>query len=514
LKHGQSIISSKKLNKMKKRKGLKSGLISAIFISVLFINFSCNHSDSKKKLVDRAERPPNILLITVDDLGWADLGCYGADLHETPNIDAFAGTAQKFTHAYAAAAICTPTRAALLTGKSPAKLNMTIWREAAINDQFTRKLIPPDVSANLPLNEVTIAEALKEEGYVTAHLGKWHVGDGEHFPETQGFDINVGATVWGAPPTFFYPYRGEIYNSMRFVPGLERDVNGGYNFDREGEYLTDRLTDEAISIMEQFKEQHFFINLSYYTVHTPIEGKEELVEYYQKKLASGMSHQNAKYAAMVHSLDENIGKLMHQLDELNLADHTLVLFTSDNGGFINEWDGQMVTANTPLRSGKGALYEGGIRVPTIIRWPGITTPNTTSDYPITTPDFYPTILEMANLKGDPKQVAAFDGISLVPILKNPQAKMEQREMYWHYPHYYHTTAPVSAIRQGDWKLLEFLEDNQVELYNLKEDVGEKNNMVNTNPGKAKELLELLREWRQQVDAPMPRLNSEYSKNKK
>jgi arylsulfatase A-like enzyme len=187
---------------------------------------------------------------------------------------------------------------------------------------------------------------------------------------------------------------------MRFVPGLERDVNGGYNFDREGEYLTDRLTDEAISIMEQFKEQHFFINLSYYTVHTPIEGKEELVEYYQKKLASGMSHQNAKYAAMVHSLDENIGKLMHQLDELNLADHTLVLFTSDNGGFINEWDGQMVTANTPLRSGKGALYEGGIRVPTIIRWPGITTPNTTSDYPITTQDFYPTLLEMVNLKGD------------------------------------------------------------------------------------------------------------------
>jgi arylsulfatase A len=164
----------------------------------------------EKEVSRQGRTPPNILLITVDDLGWADLGCYGADLHETPNIDAFAGTAQKFTHAYAAAAICTPTRAALLTGKSPAKLNMTIWREAAINDQFTRKLIPPDVSANLPLNEVTIAEALKEEGYVTAHLGKWHVGDGEHFPETQGFDINVGATVWGAPPTFFYPYRGEI----------------------------------------------------------------------------------------------------------------------------------------------------------------------------------------------------------------------------------------------------------------------------------------------------------------
>ena len=457
------------------------------------------------------ERSPNILVITVDDLGWADLGCYGADLHETPNIDAFAATAQKFTNAYAAAAICTPTRAALLTGKSPAKLNMTIWREAAINNQFARKLIPPDVSANLSVNEVTIADALKAEGYVTAHLGKWHVGDGEHFPETQGFDINVGATVWGAPPTFFYPYRGEIYRSYRFVPGLERNVNGKYDLNREGEYLTDRLTDEAISIMERFKEEPFFINLSYYTVHTPIEGKKELVEYYQKKLASGMSHQNAIYAAMVHSLDENIGRLMAKLDELKLTDHTVVVFTSDNGGFINEWDGQAVTDNAPLRSGKGALYEGGIRVPTIIRWPDITIPNTTSDYPITTQDFYPTLLEMVNLKWDSSQVAAFDGISLIPVLKDPQAELKQRALYWHYPHYYHTTKPVSAIRQGDWKLLEFLEDNHVELYNLKEDVGEKNNMKKANPEKAKELLHLLTEWRQQVDASMPRLNPEYSK---
>ncbi|MEZ5041682.1 MAG: sulfatase [Saprospiraceae bacterium] len=493
---------------------LKSISLSAMLICILLVYFSCNQSDSKKNIEDKTEHSPNILLITVDDLGWSDLGCYGADLHETPNIDAFAATGQKFTNAYAAAAICTPTRAALLTGKSPARLNMTIWREAAINNQFTQKLIPPDVSSNLPLSEVTIAETLKAAGYVTAHLGKWHVGDGEHFPETQGFDINIGATVWGAPPTFFYPYRGEIYNSIRFVPGLERDVSGRYNFDRKGEYLTDRLTDEAISIMERFKEEPFFINLSYYTVHTPIEGKKELVEYYQKKLASGMSHQNAIYAAMVHSLDENVGKLMNKLDELNIADQTVIIFTSDNGGFINEWDGQTVTNNAPLRSGKGALYEGGIRVPTIIRWPGVTTPRTTCDYPVATQDFYPTLLEILNLKGDSAQVAAFDGISLVPVLKNPQADIKQRELYWHYPHYYHTTTPVSAIRQGDWKLLEFLEDNHLELYNLKEDIGEKNNLEKTNPEKAKELLELLSEWRQQVDAPMPHLNPEYPKNKK
>ncbi len=498
---------------MKKSRLLKSISLSAMVISMLLVHFSCHQSDSQKKVASKTERSPNILLITVDDLGWADLGCYGADLHETPNIDAFAATSQKFTHAYAAASICSPTRAALLSGKSPARLNMTTWREAATNSLFDQKLIPPDVSGNLPLEEVTIAEALKTAGYVTAHLGKWHVGDGEHFPELQGFDINVGATVWGCPPTFFYPYRGEIYRSFRFVPGLEKSVHGQYDLNRAGEYLTDRLTDEAISIMERFKEEPFFINLSYYTVHTPIEGKPEIVEYYQKKLASGMSHQNAIYAAMVHSLDENIGKLMHKLDELNLADHTVVLFTSDNGGFINEWDGQTVTDNAPLRSGKGALYEGGIRVPTIIRWPGITTPNTTSDYPISTPDFYPTLLEMANLKGDPKQVAAFDGISLVPVLKNPQADLKQRALYWHYPHYYPTTTPVSAIRQGDWKLLEFLEDNHLELYYLEDDPGEKNNQAESSPKKTRELLQLLSGWRQEVNAPMPRRNPEYPKNK-
>jgi arylsulfatase A len=354
---------------------------------------------------------------------------------------------------------------------------------------------------------------LKEAGYITAHLGKWHVGDGAHFPEVQGFDINVGATVWGCPPTFFYPYRGEIYRSFRFVPGLERGVNGQYSLNRDGEYLTDRLTDEAISIMEQYKEESFFINLSYYSVHTPIEGKKELVEYYKKKLATGMSHQNAIYAAMVHSLDENIGKLMHKLKVLNLENNTVVIFTSDNGGFINEWNGQMVTDNSPLRSGKGALYEGGIRVPTMIRWPGLSASGITSDYPISTQDFYPTILEIAGVKGDPKQVAAFDGISLVPILKNPKAQIGERTLYWHFPHYYPTTTPVSAIRKGDWKLLEFFEDDRVELYNLKNDLGEKTNLANENPQKKALLLKLLTSWRQEVDAPMPKLNLNYQNEK-
>jgi arylsulfatase A-like enzyme len=448
----------------------------------------------------------------VDDLGWADLGCYNADLHETPNIDAFASTGMRFTDAYAAAPVCSPTRASLYSGKSPAKLNMTVWREAAENTVFNQKMIPPDVQGNLPLTEVTIAEALKDAGYVTAHLGKWHVGDGQHFPQLQGFDISVGETVWGCPPTFFFPYRGEIYNSYRFTPGLEKDANGQYNLDREGEYLTDRLTDEALNIMERFQDKPFFINLSYFTVHTPIEAKKEVVEYYRKKLKPEMSHKNAIYAAMVHILDENIGKLLRKLNELGLKKNTVVVFTSDNGGFINEWDGKTVTNNSPLRSGKGALYEGGIRVPAMIRWPGVTPAGTTSDYPVTTQDFYPTILEIANHKGDPRQAEEFDGISLAPVLRDPRAKLPQREMYWHYPHYYQTTTPVSAIRRDDWKLLEFFEDKHVELYNLKEDIAEKNNLAEKNPTRTAELMELLSGWRKNVDAPMPRPNPDYQES--
>ena len=500
----------------------KSIPLLVLLWSIIFAFIACSNEESNKLTKNNTpqsvlksnrenNKSPNVLLINVDDLGWADIGCFGADLHETPNIDALAESGLKFTHAYAAASICSPTRASLLTGKSPARLNMTIWREAATNTLLDEKLIPPDVTANLPLEEVTIAEALKAAGYITAHLGKWHVGDGQHFPELQGFDINVGATVWGCPPTFFYPYRGEIYRSQRFVPGLEKAADGNYSLNREGEYLTDRLTDEAMSIMERFKDEPFFINLSYYTVHTPIEAKSDIVKYYKKKLKAGITHQNAIYAAMVHSLDENVGRLIKKLDELHLTSNTIVIFTSDNGGFINEWDEQKVTSNFPLRSGKGALYEGGIRVPTLIRWPGITPNNVTSDYPITTQDFYPTLLEMTDTDGDPNQVAGFDGLSLVPILKNPQSNTKARALFWHYPHYYPTTTPVSAVRQGDWKLLEFLEDGHLELYNLKEDQSEQNNLAQINPQKSKELLELLNEWRNEVDAPMPRPNSDYKK---
>ena len=453
----------------------------------------------------------NFLFITVDDLGWADLGCYGSDLHETPNIDKLAKAGQKFTNAYAAAPVCSPTRASFLTGKYPAKLNMTIWRESAKNSVLDKKLLPPDTKADLPLNEVTLAEALKPAGYVTAHLGKWHVGDFEHFPELQGFDLNVGATVWGCPPTFFYPYRGTMsFGSFRFTPGLQKDSSGKYKLDRrEGEYLTDRLTDEVLNILNDVKDKSFFLNMAYYTVHTPIEAKQNLIEYYEKKLKPDMFHQNAVYAAMVHIMDENVGRILTKLEELGLSENTVVILTSDNGGYISQWRNTQVTDNSPLRSGKGSLYEGGIRVPLIVKWPGTTKPGTVSDCLTSTQDFYPTILEIAGTTGDSKHNRDLDGVSLAPVLKNAKNTVLRDTLYWHYPHYYPTTSPVSAVRQGNWKLLHFFENGSLELYNLAEDIGEKNNLAETFPQKTKELSVLLKKWQDQMKAPMPEVNPNY-----
>lgn len=452
---------------------------------------------------------PNFLFILADDLGWADIGCYGSDLHETPNIDRLAASAEKFTNAYAAAAVCTPTRASIMTGKYPARLHMTIWREWAKNPQFDRKMLPPDVEGNLPYEEITIAEVLRQAGYHTAHIGKWHLGDAAHYPELNGFEVNVGGSHWGCPATFFHPYRGVIYGSERYVPGLEADPDGDYFTPRDGEYLTDRLTDAAIKIIEDAGDRPFFVNLWYYTVHVPIEAKRRLVEHYKKMVRSGMHHRNPVYAAMVQNLDENVGRLLAKLDELGIADKTAVVFTSDNGGFISKWDNKTVTSNYPLRSGKGALYEGGIRVPTVVRWPGVTKAGSICRHPISSIDFYPTLLEIAGLCGDPRQNADMDGVSFAALLKEADTEPAQRNLYWHYPHYYNTTAPVGAVRQGDWKLLEYFEDKHVELYNLANDIGEKNDLSTKMPEKASELRGLLRAWREDTGAQLPSPNPSY-----
>jgi arylsulfatase A len=445
---------------------------------------------------------PNIVFILADDLGWADLGCYGSDLHETPKIDQLAHEGMRFTNAYAAAPICTPTRASIMTGEFPARLHMTIWSEASKRPPRDRKLIPPETRSNLPLSEVTFANVLSNE-YFVAHIGKWHLGDASHYPETQGFDVNIGGTHWGCPVSYFYPYKGRFGkdDEFRYVPDLESGDED------EDAYLTDRLTDEALRIMETVRDRPFVLHLSYYTVHTPIEGKPELVEHFRNKVRPSMHHRNVEYASMVHSLDENVGRVLAKLDELGIADHTIVFFFSDNGGYIGTYDGQTVTDNHPLRSGKGSLYEGGIREPLIVRWPGVTEPGSVCHEPVISYDFYPTMLEMAGFRNPPGN--EIDGVTLGSLLRGLDAGLGRDALYWHYPHYYNTTGPVSAIRQGDWKLLEYLEDGHLELYDLSEDIGEQHDRAAKVPKKANQLHRLLKAWREDVKAQMPRPNPKF-----
>ncbi len=447
-----------------------------------------------------AERPPNVVILLVDDMGWTGPAVYGSDLHETPNIDRFATEAVRFTDAYAAAPVCTPTRASIMTGKYPARLNMTIWHEAARNPPMNRKLIPPVVLGDLPHDEVTIAEVLHAAGYLTVHIGKWHLGEAAYYPETQGFDINIGGTFWGAPQSFFFPYRGTQFfdKELRYVPGLP--------WGQPGEYLTDRLTDEALNVIEKASSRPFFLNMCYHTVHTPIQGKPELVERYKGKLRPGARHKNPDYAAMVASLDESVGRILAKIDERGLADNTVVIFTSDNGGFINNFQGVPVTDNHPLRSGKGSLYEGGVRVPLIVRWPGVTQPNSVSREPVASIDFYPTILEITGLTGNAAHNANVDGLSLVPVLRDPGATLSRDALYFHYPHYYQTTSPVSAVRARDWKLLEYFEDNHVELYRLADDLSESKDLSADAPARARQLRDALHSWRASVNASMPKPN--------
>ena len=453
-------------------------------------------------------KPLNVLLIVVDDLGWSDLGCYGADLHQTPHIDSLCKDSLKFTDAYAAASICTPTRASIMTGIYPAKLHMTIWHEAAHRAPPTnRALIPPTVDANLAHHHMTLAESFQQAGYRTAHLGKWHLGTAGFYPELHGFDVNIGGTFWGCPATFFYPYRG-LFGSrqeLRYVPQLD----GG----QPGEYLTDRLTDEAIQIIRTSTDKPFFLNMCYYTVHTPIEGKPELTKKYTALLKDGQRHSNAHYAAMVQSLDENVGRLLTELKQQNILDQTVVILTSDNGGFINKFRGNTVTNNAPLRSGKGSLYEGGIRVPLLIRWPHVTTPNSVSHEPVTTCDFYPTLQATLNLPSNTEHNSRVDGTNLFTLLKNPTTSLNRGPLFWHYPHYYQTTDPVSSIRDGDWKLLKYHHSDRVELFNLAIDISEANNLATKHPQTTATLLSKLATWQTKVNAQMPTLNTQFKQER-
>ncbi|WP_158633612.1 sulfatase [Tautonia sociabilis] len=453
------------------------------------------------------DRPPNVVLILADDLGWSDLACFGADLHETPRIDAMAREGVRFTSAYAAP-VCSPTRAALLTGTHPARLHMTVWYEQARRSQRDRPLIPPATVADLPHSERTLAEALRDAGYLTAHVGKWHLGAASHYPETQGFDVNVGGTFWGAPPTFFFPYRGLWSNSdeYRYVPDLE--------WGAPGEYLTDRLTDEALRIIARAGDRPVYLNLWYHAVHTPIEARPEVVDRYRARLSAEHRHRNPTYAAMVDILDHNVGRLLDGLERLGTLDETILIFLSDNGGYINEYRGEVVTSNAPLRSGKGSLYEGGIRVPLIVRSPEGAGAGTVVEEPVTVMDLFPTILDLAGVPDDPVRADRGDGRSLAPLLDGPSdtAWDGHDALFWHFPHYYPTTTPVGAIRSGDWKLLEYFEDGRVELYDLASDPSERHDRAEDCPDLVASLRRRLRDWRREVDAQMPEPNPAFARS--
>ena len=449
----------------------------------------------------------NVVFILVDDWGWADAGVQGSDFFETPNIDRLAREGMRFTQAYAAAAICSPTRAAILTGKSPARLDMTIWHEGAVRGgPKSKRLLEAKAQPNLPRGEVTLAELFKKEDYFTAHIGKWHLGKAAFYPETQGYDVNIGGTCWGAPATFYWPYRGPWSKNdpeLRYVP-----VGSG----KSDDYLTDQLTDHALRIITQQKDRPFFLSLWFHTVHTPIEGKPDLVKRFEKK-PPGKIHSHAEYAAMLASLDENVGRVLRRIDDLKLTDHTVVILTSDNGGVdfsTAKSDNRPPTSNAPFRSGKGTLYEGGLRVPLIIRWPGRTKAGSECAAQVTSQDFFPTLADALGQTEVPRH----DGVSLLPLLENPKASLNREALFWHYPHYYPRMTPASAIRAGDWKLIQYYEDNRLELFNLKTDPAETKNLAATQPAKTKALRKKLDAWRKETDAKAPTKNPDWRQLRK
>jgi arylsulfatase A-like enzyme len=363
-------------------------------------------------------------------------------------------------------------------------------------------LIPAIYCKNLPLEEVTIAEALKPAGYRSASVGKWHVcWEKEYYPEHQGFDVNVAGNNMGNPGTYFHPYHGRWRMTPQH-PWIEWQTIGG---GQPGEYLTDRLTDEAIRFIERSADGPFLLYFPHYGVHTPLQAKSELIEKYKRK-PKGARHKNAVYAAMIESIDQSVARVTAKLEELDLVDNTVVMFTSDNGGHGR------ITSHVPLRGCKGNYYEGGIRVPLIVRWPGMVEPGSECHTQVITHDFHPTLLEIAGLPLMPQQ--HLDGVSWMPLLKQT-GDLEPRPLFWHFPNYIgaahvEPARPLSVIRDGDWKLIEFLEDGRLELYNLRDDLGEKNNLAARMPEKAKELHRKLAAWRKATNVQMPSLNPKYS----
>ncbi len=448
--------------------------------------------------------PPNVLFILADDLGWRDLGCYGSTFYETPHLDRLARAGMRFTDAYASCPVCSPTRVSVMTGKYPARLNTTDWFGAPQPDtahrHWTRDkpLLPAPYVDHVLLEETTIAEALGETGYRTFFAGKWHLGGEGHYPEDQGFARNAGGHDKGSPPGgYFAPYGN---------PKLDDGP--------EGEYLPLRLARETSAFIQQDSDAPFLAFLSLYSVHTPLQARRARISYYRRKARALHDERtmwgeegdrrvrpvqdHAVYAAMVEAMDEAVGMVLDAIDAAGVADNTLVIFTSDNGG-LSTSEGHP-TSNRPLRAGKGWLYEGGIRVPLILRGPGVQAGGVCR-VPVTSTDFFPTLLSLAGMPPQPVQHP--DGIDLTPVLSGAPT-LKRDALFWHYPHYGNQGgSPGAAIRMGDWKLIEFFEDGRVELYNLREDIGEQHDLSTSHPEKVAELRARLKTWQQAVDARFP-----------
>jgi arylsulfatase A len=437
------------------------------------------------------EARPNVVLIVADDLGWADLGCYGSTYHETPHLDRLAGQGLKFNQAYAACPVCSPTRAALLTGRYPARLHLTDWLPGR-PDRPDQKLNRPVIRQQLPLEETTIAESVRAVGYDTATMGKWHLGGPAFWPEHQGFAVNVGGTATGSPPGGYFRFKTPTMTARS-----------------DDEYLTDRLGDEAARYIDAHRDRPFFLYLPHYAVHTPLQAKKEKIAKYKAKPTAGSAQTNATYAAMMESLDDAVGRVLKALDDARLADRTVVIFTSDNGGLsVKEGPGTPSTSNAPLRDGKGYLHEGGIRVPLIVRWPGVTKAGATTDVPASSQDLFPTVLTLAGTR--PAAEVTIDGEDLVPVLRG-EATVKRDALFWHYPHYSNQGGkPGGAIRQGNRKLIENYEDGRLELYDLAADPVEAHDLAADRPEEASRLRDLLAAWRASVDAQMPSPNPNYA----
>lgn len=459
-------------------------------------------------LMSKKPKPTmNFLFILTDDLGWRDLGCYGSTFYETPHLDKLAAEGMRFTEAYVASPVCSPTRVSIMTGKHPVRLGTTDWFGAPqpetvhLHPTRHKPLLPAPYVDQMPLSEITLAESLKKAGYTTFFAGKWHLGGNGYYPEDQGFDTNKGGYEKGSPASYFSPY-----NNPKLPDGPE------------GEHLPDRLATESIQFLDGQGTKPFFLFLSFYSPHTPLQGRPDLVAKYEAKAAHWpltgpefgkegdhavrQVQRHAVYAAMVEAMDQAVGKVLRRLEELGLQDTTTVLFTSDNGG-LSTAEGAP-TSNVPLRAGKGWLYEGGIRVPLIVRSPAVRERGSVCRHPIFSTDYYPTVLSLAGLPAQPAQHC--DGVNFAPLLRN-ECLPDDRPLYWHYPHYGNQGAfPGAAIRLGYYKLIEFFETGKTELYNLKEDLSERYNRADEIPNYNETLLAMLHAWQKEMGARFPTPN--------